>query len=137
MATIRVRSTVVGVHKYRAKPVWDVLGRAYDDKAEAMKAAEAASRMLGHTVLPLFFASTREYRRWCELVMLKNAGKIKDLQRQVRFKSKPKPEIYQADFTYIENGKFICEDSKGFRTPAFLRKRRWMKSDHGIDIRET
>lgn len=91
------------------------------------------------------FDSVKEYRRWMELSLLEKAGKITDLQRQVRFILIPSQRIdgklverectYIADFVYYENGNRIVEDAKGFRTEAYKIKRKLMLMK-GIRIRE-
>lgn len=108
------------------------------------------------------FDSLKEYRRFCELCLLQRAGKVTDLQRQVKFvliptqrekstelykagpqKGLPKPgavleqEItYVADFVYTEDGKRVVEDTKGFKTKEYIIKRKMMLYFHGIRINE-
>jgi hypothetical protein len=87
-------------------------------------------------------ASKAEHRRAGELKLLERAGKISDLKEQVRFELVPKKDgdravTYVADFTYIENGNFVVEDCKGFKTPVYNLKKRLMLHVHGIKIRET
>lgn len=89
--------------------------------------------------------STKEYRRYCELLLLERAGAITDLKRQVPFelipaqyieiptgefykrgerKGQPKIKhvcveqsvVYNADFVYYENGKMVVEDTKSEAT---------------------
>lgn len=103
------------------------------------------------------FDSLREYRRFCELSLLERAGRITDLQRQVKFVLIPaqyEPDTigkrggvkrgklierevsYIADFVYAEGGKQIVEDSKGFRTKDYIIKRKLMLWVHGIRVKE-
>ena len=92
------------------------------------------------------FDSMKEYRRYCELLLLERAGAITDLQRQVKFELIPAQRIdgkvaeracsYVADFVYMENGKKVVEDTKGFRTPDYIIKRKLMLWVHGIRIKE-
>jgi hypothetical protein len=87
------------------------------------------------------FDSRREYRRHWELQLLQRAGKIADLKTQVPYELIPKQDGeravgYVADFTYIESGVLVVEDSKGFRTPDYVIKRKLMLWRHGIKIRE-
>lgn len=88
------------------------------------------------------FDSKKEFYRWCELRLLERAGKITDLQRQVKFELIPKQEgeracTYVADFVYKDsNGKKIVEDAKGVRTDAYRIKRKMMLWVHGIKIQE-
>lgn len=86
--------------------------------------------------------SIREANRWCELKLLERAGKISDLQRQVKFELLPKQDgeravYYIADFVYVENGREVVEDAKGKRTKEYILKRKMMLYFHGIKIRET
>lgn len=106
-------------------------------------------------------ASQKEANRWCELKLLERAGKIHDLQRQVKFtlipaqyeyefeevvKAKgklPKGKLverecaYIADFVYAdENGHLIVEDTKGVKTKDYIIKRKLMFKVHGIKIKE-
>ena len=93
------------------------------------------------------FDSVKEYNRWCELNLLKRAGEIRDLQRQVPFELIPAQRIdgkvversanYVSDFTYYDKaGNFVVEDTKGFKTPDYILKRKLMLHFHGIRIRE-
>lgn len=109
------------------------------------------------TVNGITFDSQKEYRRFRELVLLERAGRIQDLQRQVKFVLIPaqyEPDIigkrggvkrgkllerecsYIADFVYTEDGKQVVEDTKGFRTQEYIIKRKLMLKEHGIRVRE-
>lgn len=88
------------------------------------------------------FDSVKEYHRWGVLRLLERAGRITDLKRQVSYELIPKQQgeracSYVADFTYMENGKLVVEDCKGFRTPEYRLKRKLMLWVHGIRIKET
>ena len=94
------------------------------------------------------FDSIKEYNRWCELTLLQRAGKISDLQRQVRIELIPTqraengkviefPANYIADFVYTENGRQVVEDSKGAKTKEYILKRKVLLYLHGIRIRES
>ncbi|MDO4649191.1 MAG: DUF1064 domain-containing protein [Eubacteriales bacterium] len=108
------------------------------------------------------FDSRKEARRYRELSLLERAGAISDLERQVKFvlipaqrevskerytrgakKGEFKPGkllerecSYVADFRYTENGQVIVEDTKGFRTPEYILKRKLMLYKYGIQIKE-
>lgn len=113
----------------------------------------------------LTFDSLKEYRRFCDLLLLERAGAITDLKRQVPFelipaqyeelptgefykrgdrKGQPKFKrvcieqsvVYNADFTYTENGKTVVEDTKGVRTKDYIIKRKLMLYVLGIRIKE-
>lgn len=75
------------------------------------------------------FDSKKEFHRWCELRILEKAGKISGLSRQVSFELIPKQTgeravNYVADFTYYENGEFIVEDCKGYKTDIYRLKKK-------------
>ena len=103
------------------------------------------------------FDSRKECRRWQELKLLEKAGEITELQRQVKYvliptqrepdtigarggvhqgKCLEKECSYIADFVYKQNGKTIVEDTKGYRTPEYIIKRKLMLYVHGIRIHE-
>jgi hypothetical protein len=88
------------------------------------------------------FDSVKEYHRWGCLRLLERAGKISDLKRQVSFELIPKQDgeracTYVTDFTYYENGQYVVEDCKGFKTDVYRIKKKLMKWVHGISITET
>lgn len=106
--------------------------------------------------------SLKEARRWEQLLLLKKAGKIISLERQVEFELIPaqyetverysdkgrrlkdgqrlveRKVVYVADFVYTdaETGENITEDVKGVRTKDFIIKRKLMYAVHGIKVRE-
>lgn len=111
------------------------------------------------TVDGVVFDSKKEARRYQELRLLEKAGKIKDLQRQVKFVLIPaqrepdergprggvkkgklleKSITYRADFVYIdtEAGRKVVEDAKGVRTDEFIIKRKLMLWVYGIRVQE-
>lgn len=111
------------------------------------------------------FDSVKEWRRYNELLLLERAGAIQGLERQVAFELIPaqyeevytgeyykrgehkgEPKIkrvcaekavtYIADFVYYEGGEKIVEDTKGFKTPEYILKRKLMRYLLGIKIQE-
>jgi hypothetical protein len=86
------------------------------------------------TVDGITFDSKKEAIRYQELKLLEMAGTICELELQPRFtlqgafKDNEGNHIraitYKADFQYIEDGKIIVEDTKGFWTAAFKIKRK-------------
>ena len=92
------------------------------------------------------FDSHKEARRYGELVLLERAGQISNLERQVRFELIPsqyrdgrcveRAAHYIADFVYMEDGKKVVEDTKGFRTKDYILKRKLMLMVHNIRIKE-
>lgn len=88
------------------------------------------------------FASRKESKRYQELRLLERAGDIQDLRLQVPYELIPKQKgeravVFIADFCYDENGEQVCEDTKGFRTPVYVIKRKLMLWVHGIKVKET
>lgn len=97
------------------------------------------------TVGGITFDSKKEADRYCELLLLQRAGRISELQRQVKFKLLPtqrgeqrteRPVTYIADFVYTRDGKVVVEDVKGLKTREYVIKRKLMKYFHGIEINE-
>ena len=119
-----------------------------------MKKSKYKSRKITHD--GIVFDSVKEYRRYCELLLLEKAGAITDLKRQVKFALLPvqyemtkDPKTgkakktclerecsYIADFVYTENGEKVVEDTKGFKTKDYILKRKMMLYFHGIKIKE-
>jgi len=89
------------------------------------------------------YASKAEERRAGELKLLQRAGKITDLQEQVRYEVLPRQDgeravHYIADFAYtdVDTELEIVEDVKGVRTDAYILKRKLMLYTLGIKIKE-
>lgn len=97
--------------------------------------------------------SQKEANRWMELKLLERAGKISNLQRQVKymlipaqyeenkgrgkkFKLVERECFYVADFVYQKEGKTIVEDVKGVKTKDYRIKRKLMLYIHKIKIKE-
>lgn len=88
----------------------------------------------------LTFDSGKEALRWQELRLLERAGKIRNLERQVKFSLDVNGEHvanYFADFIYDSDGERIVEDCKGMRTREYVIKRKLMFAVFGIRILET
>lgn len=93
-------------------------------------------------------ASKKEHRRALQLKMMLRAGLIADLREQVSFTLVPSqlradgtkeyPVRYIADFVYLDcdTGHTVVEDTKGYRTPEYIIKRKLMLMVHGITIKE-
>ena len=105
----------------------------------------------------LTFDSKKEHKRYNELLLLEQAGEIRNLRRQVKFVLIPTQRepsqigsrggvkkgkllerecSYIADFVYSQNGKMVVEDTKGIRTKDYIIKRKLMLRVYGIRIRE-
>ena len=99
------------------------------------------------TVNGITFDSRKEANRYIELSSLEKVGKVSDLQCQVKFELIPSQRIngkvaerachYIADFVYMENGQKVVEDTKGFKTPEYIIKRKLMLWVHKIQVKES
>lgn len=94
----------------------------------------------------IVFDSKKEYLRYLDLKTLERGGVIADLRLQVKHTLIPPqrdengkyihPVYYYADFEYIEDGKMVVEDVKGFRTKDYIIKKKLLLFNEGITIRE-
>lgn len=77
----------------------------------------------------IVFASKAEHRHWCNLKLLERAGKITQLVLhpvyQIELGGKKICKVI-GDFRYIENGKTVVDDVKGYSgdTPVSRLKRK-------------
>lgn len=96
------------------------------------------------TVDGIKFASKREASRYVVLKHLQASGKIRNLRRQVVYNLNAHGgkvvAKYIADFTYeeLQAGQWepIVEDVKGMRTRMYTMKKKWLKLQYEITIRE-
>jgi hypothetical protein len=94
------------------------------------------------------YDSKKEYRRALELELKQRQGEISELRKQVRYLLVPaqrdengklieRAVYYVADFVYKDShGRFIVEDTKGYRTRDYILKRKLMLEVHNIRITE-
>lgn len=105
------------------------------------------------------YDSMKEYYRYLDLVLMQQAGEIKELRRQVKYilipaqrepdtigprggrkkgKLLEREVAYIADFVYIDvsSGETVVEDTKGMRTTDYIIKRKMMLYFHHIKIKE-
>ena len=95
------------------------------------------------------FDSQREYRRFKALKIMERAGIIQDVKHHVVFvivDAVCYPSIdknqtarkYEADFTYMKDGKLVVEDvkSEATITPLYELKKQLMIEKHGIEVIE-
>lgn len=116
--------------------------------AEKQKSGTGKKKSKYHAEKCDGYDSKKEYYRAQQLKLWLIAGVISDLREQVVFLLIPsqtnsegveeKPVRYKADFVYIDNatGQTVVEDTKGFRTPEYIIKRKLMLMVHGITIKE-
>ena len=96
------------------------------------------------------YASKREAKRALALALMQEAGQIRNLREQVPYVLIPRQlgrdgkvdervVSYRADFVYEEfpDWRQVVEDTKGFRTPDYVIKRKLMRFNFGIVVRET
>ncbi|MEG6615368.1 DUF1064 domain-containing protein [Peptococcaceae bacterium 1198_IL3148] len=83
------------------------------------------------------FDSKKEANKYCELKMLKAAGKIAGFNLQPEFELQPgyhdkngkwiKPIKYRADFeVFYPDGRVVVIDTKGFKTKEYLLKKKML-----------
>jgi hypothetical protein len=81
----------------------------------------------------IIFDSVGEANRYKQLLLLEKANRISDLKTQVKItlldsfkldKATIRGISYYADFQYVEGGKTIIEDYKGFKTDVYKLKRK-------------
>lgn len=92
------------------------------------------------------FDSQKEAKRYKYLKEEEKAGRIRTLTLQEPFELIPAQYIdgkcveravkYKADFVYVQDRKLVVEDTKGFRTPDYIIKRKLMLYVHGIRVKE-
>ena len=77
----------------------------------------------------LKFDSQFELNCWIYLKKLASEGKIKDLNRQIKFELLPANSVYRAlnyvaDFTFYVGDEYIVADAKGLVLPEFKIKQK-------------
>ncbi len=93
------------------------------------------------------FHSKREADRYGDLQILERSGVIGELRRQVKYLLIPRQNdangkclfravTYTADFVYVEAGKTVVEDAKGYPNDRWPMKKALMFWVHGILVRE-
>lgn len=97
------------------------------------------------------FDSTREAKRWEQLLLLQAAGAITDLRRQVPYLLLEAQHDAQGkllerscslivDFVYRQQGNLVLEDVKGYRRgtahDVYVLKRKLLLARHGLRITE-
>jgi len=89
------------------------------------------------------FSSKAEMKRYADLRLQEKAGRISDLQTQVKYKLCVNGLLvcsYIADFVYKIGDKEIVEDKKSAITkknPVYRIKNKLMRAIYGIEILET
>jgi hypothetical protein len=89
----------------------------------------------------IFFHSKKEARHYKTLKAMQQAGIIRDLETQPKFKLEVNGVHicnYFSDFRYWDNelDREVIVDVKGVRTKIYKLKKRLMKAIHGIEVEE-
>lgn len=122
-----------------------ILGKVLDAEKRRKYGNTTAIRMMPNGKQRKF-DSQREARRYDELVMMLQAGRIRDLRLQQTFTLQEgyvsvsgetvRPITYKADFVYtLADGRRVIEDVKGVRTKEYRIKCKLMM-ERGYTIRE-
>lgn len=87
----------------------------------------------------IVFDSAFELKCWQHLEQFESEGKIKDLNRQIKFELLPANSVYRAltyvaDFTFYVNDKYIVADAKGLVLPEFRIKQKIFYNKYGNQI---
>lgn len=84
------------------------------------------------------FDSKKESSRYLQLMMMHKGKLISKPALQIEFLLTG-GIIYKADFVYVDfiEKKIIVEDTKGFKTPEYKLKKKLMKTDYNIEIKES
>jgi hypothetical protein len=91
------------------------------------------------TVDGITFSSKKEAGRYIDLKRMEQAGVIRNLKLQPRFRIEHNGVHacdYVADFEYCLDGKIIREDVKGIKTPMYRLKKKLVKAFYNIEIVE-
>lgn len=116
----------------------NVQAEAAEARKEATKpTARAKYRNKKTEIGGVKFDSKAEASRFVALKRMEEAGLITDLRRQVSFELAPAVKIpgkgrmspplrYFADFVYVQDGKQVIEDVKGYLTEVYKLKRHLM-----------
>ncbi len=99
---------------------------------------------LARTIDGILFASKREANQWANLLLLEKAGEVRKLDRQVYYPLHAAGGVvvgsYVADFVFEEwrshGWELVVADAKGFKTDLYLWKKRHLKAEYNIEIRE-
>lgn len=155
--------SVADLARLGAKAQQQAMAQIMAREAEKHKAAEDEKKKKGSKYHAekahrgdLTFDSQKEARRYDELMLMRQAGMIRDLKLQVRFcliegfttpeNEKYNGEYYVADFVYERKTEPDCngdvhwlkvvEDAKGYRTQVYRNKAKLFRERFGFSITE-
>ncbi|KAF1366765.1 DUF1064 domain-containing protein [Yokenella regensburgei] len=82
------------------------------------------------------FDSKKEADYYCELKLLKKAGRVRTFLMQVPFHL-PGGVVYKADFmVFYDDGLVDVVDTKGVRTQVYILKKKQVEALYPVTIRE-
>jgi len=93
-----------------------------------------------------WFASTKEGLRYIQLKTFERTGAISELRLQVPYdltvvcERDGRHQVigkWIADFVYHRDGALVTEDTKGMKTPLYLRSKKHFQVQYGLPILET
>jgi Protein of unknown function (DUF1064) len=147
-----------GRHKYRAEPCIVAADGTVFTETDILLAEQSAFQETGTGTLKeraarcrifgTWFASLKEGKRFIELTALAKAGAISDLRLQVPYDLTVVSKVdgrelvigkWLADFVYRRRDEtlVVTEDTKGFKTPLYLRSKKHFQAQYGLPILET
>lgn len=89
---------------------------------------------------PVRLDSKLEARTWLALCEAEDSGLIQGLERQPAFELRAeggtKIGTYRADFRFVCGGRERVVDAKGFRTPLYRFKKRFVEAAYNVEIEE-
>lgn len=116
------------------------------DFGESIELARQARQVRKHkynasrtTVDGITFDSKKESEQYRVLKLRESLGEITNLRLQVRYELRVNGLLittYKSDFTFVENGKEVVMDAKGYKTRAYKIAKKLMLAIHGIEINE-
>jgi len=118
------------------------LARVATNLREQIKAPTAGGRKYRNrptSVDGYDFDSLLEAKRYGELKLLEKAGAISHIQVHKHWHlhvNNIHIGFYEADFTYLENGQTVIEDTKGLKTALYRWKKKHVLAEYNIEIRE-
>lgn len=128
----RWRSRIEGYQTRRQVYVCRACGRWHHDTKPAVCAC--------HSAVFTRFDSSAEARRYAELGLLAEAGRISHLVLQPAYPiiiNGARVCVYKADFQYRRDGRLVVEDVKGgpgSESPVFRLKKKLVEASYGIEI---
>jgi hypothetical protein len=113
-------------------------------KAKALRSQKSKYHNKKKMIDGITFDSTKEARRYQDLMLMQKADQIAELRRQVPFRVEIRGQhicTWFADFTYFRKpyslDARVVEDVKGVKTPEYRLKKRLVEALYSLTIVET